>query len=142
MFKGEGKQDAAVWSGIKTGALTVLTATVLMIPASYLIYAGFVRQEKSQILAWLCILIGGAFSAAAIHKKRGGEPKGLYLITSAASTAVILILLTLAMPGKTSRFDGLILSIVAGAAGCLAATSVKINKKYRRRGRHTSKYNK
>ena len=141
MFTRETKQDAAIWNGIVTGSMTVLTAIVLMIPVSYMICSGYVSQENNLIIAMICVFFGGLLWARILQKKRGGETVK-YLLASTASLAMILILLTMTITKNSMHLMSLLPGIASGSAGILIGASVKINKKYRARRRRKAKYNK
>ncbi len=134
MFTRETKQDAAIWNGIVTGSMTVLTAIVLMIPASYMICSGYASQKHYLIIAMICVLFGGLLWARILKKKRGGETVK-YLLAAAASLTMILLLLTITITKNSMHLMSLLPGIASGSAGILIGASVKINKKYRARRR-------
>ena len=140
MFEKEVKQDTALWNGILTGSLTVLTAIIIMVPASYMISLGYLQNDKYMIIVSTCLIIGGFLSAAIIQKRRGGDKPIKYLITSAAALTLILVLLSIASPDGKLTIPGLLPSIISGAAGILIGATVKINKKYSRQKSRQRKY--
>ena len=130
-----------IWSAVRTGAITMLTSLILLLPVSWMIYKGVVEVNAGKLISILVIGIC-AFITQMIVNQRWGGGGVIGALLGCGIMLILLLLLTASMKDARWNLSGMLPAAGAGGVGMLMGSLIKINKKYTRRNNSRRRYNK
>ena len=130
-----------IWSAVRTGAITMLAALVLLLPVSWLIYTGSAGEGTGNVMA-ICAVALSAFASQWLVNRRWGGGGMIGALLGSVVLFILMLLLTAGMKDARWNLSGMLPAIGAGAVGMLVGSLIKFNKKYTKRKSFGRRYNK
>lgn len=118
---------------IKVGITGVLISMLLLFPGALFVYKTWIGVESMGWLIRLIIITGTSLSHIIYKKKQKGRGILIHIMISESTYMIVLIMLSIGIPGGNVTFDNLIPVIIVSALGNIIGSLITFNKTYKKK---------